>query len=106
MKFKMEKKVIILAIIIILIILLAWAPWITTNYAEERAVNAFESKQEGIVDGCGFNCEGCGIKSSHRSLFGYSVEIEYACGLLPADTEEYHTKDSIFVSAFGTVHSL
>jgi hypothetical protein len=37
-------------------------------------------------------------------LFGYRVEIEYACGLLKEDLKENHETRNLFVSFLGTVH--
>ncbi len=57
-----------------------------------------------VQDGCGFNCKDCGFKSSEKTLLGRKVIIEYACGLLPSDSPEYHKKKELFVSFLGTVH--
>jgi len=100
MKFKLA---ICLAAVGILA-LLAWCPWITPDFAAARAVNVFEERQKGIVDGCGFNCKGCGVKEAARAWFGSVVTIEYACGLLPADLPQYHRTGRAFVSCLGTVH--
>jgi len=83
--------------------LMMWAPWITKGFAENRAAAVFQEQQEGVIDGCGFECEGCGVKGSYRTFFGYSVALEYACGLLPSDSPLYHTRSEMFISAFGTV---
>ncbi|MCT8138416.1 hypothetical protein H1D32_12070 [Anaerobacillus sp. CMMVII] len=89
---------------ILTIIFVAFSPWITEGVAENRAISAFENKQKGVMDGCGFNCEGCGVIKSTKVAFGYRVEIEYACGLLEADLKEYHQYKTLFVSFLGTVH--
>jgi len=101
-----NKKIIIASVCIILLILLIWTPWITKEYAEGIVSQRFASEWQGISDGCGFNCNGCGVKDSHRALFGYTVTIEYACGMLPSDSPEYHRTNTIYVSLFGTVHGL
>lgn len=98
------KNITIIIVALIILILLAWSPWITKSYAENRVVEAFEESQKDIIDGCGFNCNGCGVKESHKTLFGYSVKIEYACGFLPFDSPEYHRTSTMFVSFIGTVH--
>ncbi len=98
------KNITIIASILVILVLLAWSPWITKSYAENRVVEAFEESQKDIVDGCGFNCNGCGVKESQKTLFGYFVKIEYACGLLPSDSPEYHRTTTKFVSFIGTVH--
>jgi hypothetical protein len=87
-------------------ILFAWSPWLTRAYAETRAVEAFDKAWEFVVDGCGTNCKGCGTVSSQRVPFGVLVTIEYACGLIPADTPEYHQRATAFVSSLGTVHRI
>jgi hypothetical protein len=84
--------------------LFAWSPWITRKSAERRAVDSFNKAWESVADGCGINCEGCGAVSSRRVLFGVLVTIEYACGMIPADSPEYHRQSSVFVSTFGTAH--
>jgi hypothetical protein len=96
----------VLIVILGFSVLLIFAPWITPGYAEETVVRNFETGWEGIADGCGFNCEGCGIVQSERVPFGYRVQIEYACGMLPADLPEFHHRADAFVSLFGTVHGL
>jgi hypothetical protein len=89
-----------------LVILLSWSPWLTQASAEVRAVRSFNKTWESVADGCGTNCNGCGAISSQRLPFGVLVTIEYACGLIPADSPEYHQRSTAFVSPFGTVHGL
>jgi len=89
-------------VLIILLGLLAWSPWVTQDYAEGKATQEFTSSWEGVIDGCGFNCDGCGVKSSQKKLFGYSVTIGYGCGMKTA--AEAAETGKIFVSAIGTVH--
>jgi hypothetical protein len=86
--------------------LLLWSPWITSGYAEAAVVRSFEAQWENVVDGCGFNCQGCGVMESERVPFGYRVVIVYACGLLPADSPEFYRQSEAFVSLFSTVHEL
>lgn len=88
------------------LLLLLWAPWLSADAAQQRAVTAFQSAWSGVSDGCGFNCQGCGAVGATRTAFGWRVEVEYACGLLPADLPEYHRRDTLFVSALGTVHGI
>ena len=99
----MNKSLIISLIIIVIIILLVWAPWITGSYAERKVSQKFNEKWEGVMDGCGFNCDDCGVKESHRTFFGYSVKIEYECGMKV--NNDHQIKD-IFVSLFGTIHGI
>ena len=84
----------------------AWAPWITRDFAAQRAGEAFTGAWQGVMDGCGLQCKGCGVKEPVKVWFGYWVPLVYACGLLPADTPEYHLTRSVFVSFLGTVHGL
>lgn len=98
------KKFIVLAgliVITIFVALFAWSPWVTKIYAEKRVIEVFEDKQSDIIDGCGFNCEGCGVIDSHKALFGYSVYVEYGCGM-----KRYPFYAKKFVSFIGTVHNL
>jgi hypothetical protein len=83
-----------------------WAPWLTQQYVETRVVQEFDAAWVGVADGCGFSCEGCGVKKSARVLTGYSVSIEYACGLLPHDSPAFHETRTVHVSLLGTVHGL
>ncbi len=85
-------------------IAILWAPWITKAWAEARTEQAFEAAWYGVVDGCGFQCEGCGVKGSRRVIAGHKVEIEYACGLIPYDAPEFHMTEEAYVSFLGTVH--
>ena len=102
----MKGKILIVVLCVILFTLLAWAPWITKDYAERTVSQRFISQWQGVADGCGFNCDGCGVKESHRALFGYYVKIEYACGMPPSDFPVPHQTDEVFVSFLGTVHGL
>ena len=91
---------------IIIIVLIAWSPWLTQTYAENRTVDAFNKSWEYVADGCGTHCTGCGAISSQRIPFGILVTIEYGCGMIPEDTPEYHERGTAFVSIFGTVYGL
>ena len=84
---------------LIILVLLSWSPWITKTYAEKKVIEAFEESQKGIVDGCGFNCEGCGIADSNKMLFGYKVNIKFKCGM-----KNYFRVHAKFVSFIGSVH--
>lgn len=89
--------------VVVVLVVIAWSPWITKNNAEKKVVAAFEKSQMGIADGCSMNCNGCGITTSRKIPFGYTVSIEYMCGPLP-DTPKNHQKGTRFVSFVGTVH--
>lgn len=91
-------------IVILLIGFFAWSPWLTESFTKARAVTPFNKTWESVADGCGMNCEGCGARSARRVPFGAWVVIEYACGLIPEDSSQYHDRTEVFVSAFGTVH--
>lgn len=93
------------------LILLAWAPWVTKNYAESKVIEYFEQrnlefKQKGMLDTARtLNCPGCGIVSSSRILFGYSIFVKSDLeGRLEPLPEEYLVEEYFFVSALGTVH--
>ena len=92
--------------VLALTLILAWSPWLTRASAEDRAVDTFNRAWEFVADGCGTSCTGCGAVSSRHVPFGVIVEIEYGCGMLPADLPEYHRQSHAFVSALGTVHGL
>ena len=101
----MHRKIALRIIFVVAsIILFAFSPWITKDIAENRAIRAFQNDQKDIVDGCGFNCDGCGVVTSEKVLFGYHVQIEYACGLISKDIRENHQLKNVFVSFLGTVH--
>ena len=102
----MSKPLAFLIAAVSLFALMVWSPWMTRKQAESRVVDHFSSSWEGVVDGCGFYCEGCGAKPARRLVVGFSVEIEYACGLIPEDTPEFHQAETAYVSPFGTVHGL
>jgi hypothetical protein len=84
--------------------LLAWSPWLTVSSAKVRAVEVFNRSWTSVVDGCGTNCKGCGAIEAQRVPFSVKVTLEYGCGMMPADTPEYHERAIGFVSAIGTVH--
>lgn len=95
-----------LILLLLLLALLAWSPWLSADFARQRAESAFSAGWQGVADGCGLNCKGCGAVQAGKTWFGYRVTVEYACGLLPADSPQYHRRAEGFVSFLGTVHSL
>jgi hypothetical protein len=95
-----------LALLLIAVVLLIWSPWISAHKAGNRVVAAFNAAWDGVIDGCGFECNGCGVKGTRKGVIGYAVSIEYACGLIPEDSPEYHITDVVFVTPLGTVHGL
>lgn len=92
--------------IFLLVLLAAASPWLTPEWAAETAAQHFEQGWYQVADGCGFNCEDCGVTDVQRAVFGFRVSIEYACGLIPADLPEYHQNAQGFVSFLGSVHGL
>jgi threonine/homoserine efflux transporter RhtA len=102
----LRKYSFVILIALILIVISAWSPWLTPASAEARAVDSFNTSWQSVADGCGINCKGCGAVASQRVPFGVRVTIEFACGLIPADSREYHRQATAFVSALGTVHGL
>ncbi|MFC6228858.1 hypothetical protein ACFQI7_13670 [Paenibacillus allorhizosphaerae] len=99
------KHIIVIAIVLVFIVSgIIISPWVTVSFAEHQAVTTFEGQWKNVQDGCGFNCKDCGVKASEKVLFGRKVIIEYACGLLPSDSPEYHKRKELFVSFLGTVH--
>ena len=103
----MRRKLLTIAITTLLVVLLfAWAPWIDGSYAKERAVAEFERTWLNVADGCGFGCHGCGAVDVRKAAFGMRVTLDYACGMLPADSPEYHQQADVFVSFMGKVHGL
>ncbi len=100
---KLKKIIMSIFIVILLVSLFFWSPWITKDFAESRVIERFEKINSRISDGCGFNCKGCGVINSNKVAFGYVITIEYACGLLPRDSKEFHQKQTKYVSFIGSV---
>ena len=102
------KKYLITSLIIATVVfgMLAWSPWISGQYAKERAVAEFERAWLNVADGCGFGCHGCGAVETKKILFGTQVTLEYACGMLPEDSPEYHQQVDVFVSFLGKAYGL
>jgi hypothetical protein len=102
----MRWRIVVLVVLVLGLVLLVWSPWLTRAGVETRIRGAFQAAWGGVVDGCGFNCEGCGVVRVERLAAGYRATIEYACGLLPEDSPAYHVTDRVYVSPLGTVHGL
>lgn len=102
----MKRKPLLLVIFLLVLILVIWSPWIGETYAKEHAVAEFERAWLNVADGCGFNCHGCGAVASRKVPFGTQVTLEFACGMLPSDSPEYHQQAAVFVSSLGTVYGL
>jgi len=103
----MRRKIPLIATVTLVVIaLLLWSPWISGSYAKERAVAEFERAWLNVADGCGFACHGCGAVEVKKVAFGMQVTLEYACGMLPADSPEYHQQADVFVSFLGKVYGL
>ncbi len=97
------KKQIVFSLIIAAVVLLLWAPWLSKRVAVRRAEIAFTSAWQGTADGCGFNCQGCGVVDARRVIGGWQVTLDYACGLVPEDATQYHQRDEGYVSGYGFV---
>ena len=103
----MRRRLSLIAIIALVIFaLLLWAPWINGSYAKERAVAGFERAWLNVADGRGFACHGCGAAAWKKVPFGAQVTLEYACGMIPKDSPEYHQQTNVFVSYLGKVYGL
>lgn len=100
----LSKSMIFIVITLVSVAIFAFPPWITKEFATTRAITSFQDSQRDIEDGCGFNCNGCSVIQSKKVMFGYRVEMEYACGLVKKDLKEKHKTRSVFVSFIGTVH--
>jgi hypothetical protein len=98
------KSLLTITLALSIIILLAWSPWLTVSSAKVHAVESFNKSWEFVADGCGTMCKGCGAIEAKRIPFGVKVTLEYGCGMMPADSSEYHKQTTGFVSALGTVH--
>lgn len=99
----MRKRYLLLSFLLLLA-LTAWAPWVTADFARARVEAGFVQSWQGVADGCGLNCKGCGVVRVEKTLFGARVTLEYACGLLPSDSPEYHQRSAGWVSFLGTLH--
>lgn len=103
----MKKYLLISLLMTILVLgLFAWSPWISGQYAKERAVAEFERAWLNVADGCGFACHGCGAVAWKKVPWGAQVTLEYACGMLPADSPENHQQANVFISSLGKVYGL
>ncbi len=102
----MKRKPLLLVLILILLALFLWSPWISAQYAKERAVAQFERAWLNVADGCGFACHDCGAVAANKVPFGAQVTLEYACGLQPDDSPESHQQADVFVSSLGMVYGL
>ena len=103
----MRRKLLTVAITtLVVVILFLWTPWINASYAKERAVAEFERAWLNVADGCGFACHGCGAIDVKKAAFGMQVTLDYACGMLPEDSPEYHQQADVFVSFLGKVYGL
>jgi len=112
----MERQISFTVLLLALVLVVLWAPWLTPQRAERRVLDEFDAAWQRVKDGCGFNCRGClrpaafgrgcGVTQLLRVPAGYAVDIEYACGLLPQDSAEFHESRLVYVSAVGTVHGL
>jgi hypothetical protein len=101
-----RKQTVLIVLMVAALALVAWSPWISGQYAKERAVAEFERAWLNVADGCGFACHGCGAVEAKKVPFGAQVALEYACGLQPADSPENHQQAVVFVSSLGKAYGL
>lgn len=95
-------KRVLLIIFLSVLIILAWSPWISKEYAKEKAIKNFEEAQK--ISMCDLLCPKVtlmGVKTIDKIPFGYLAELEYK--------EEIYDRTSTssrkyFVSFFGKVH--
>jgi len=102
----MKRNLLLPFVILALFGLLLWSPWVTQETARQRTEQALLDAWLNVADGCGVDCNGCGAIQAQRVPFGMLVTLEYGCGMIPADTSEYHERTLIFVSTLGTVHGI
>lgn len=101
-----SKSWVLLALSIILLIFALYYPWMKADKAREALVEQFNAKWQGVQDGCGINCKGCGPQEALKVLGGYKIRLEYACGILPEDKPEYHKNATVFVSFLGSASGI
>lgn len=99
-----SRRVIVLAACFSFAAMFAWSPWLSPARAVNQVKAAFETKWHGVADGC--SLDNSGIRSVKRTVFGYSIKIEYACGMLPSNSREFYRYKNVYVSPFATVHNL
>jgi hypothetical protein len=99
-----RKFLITLALSLMLSALAAWSPWVTPWFAEQTGIVQFNLKWMNVIDGCGFNCEGCGATGYRKAAFGAHVTLQYGCGLIYPG-EPLKSSD-IFISFLGTAHGI
>lgn len=99
---KKRKSYYIIAIFFLILILFSPPP----AFAKFMVYQKVHFDNYNQTDGCGFNCNGCGVQNTEKVLFGRKVSFIYACGLIPADLPEYHESAEAFVSFIGTVKIL
>ena len=103
----MKRNLLVSLIITIVVFgIFAWSPWISGQYAKERAVAEFERTWLNVADGCGFGCHGCGAVGVKKVAFGRQVKLDFTCGMLPEASPEYHQQADVFVSFLGKVYGL
>jgi hypothetical protein len=101
-----NKPILITLLLIVVMFLSLFSPWLTPSTVESIVINEMKNSQRNITDGCGINCNGCGIKNYKEASFGRYVDVEFACGMLPKYDPKYHKMTTFFVSFLGTVHQV
>lgn len=97
----MTKIVIVGVAILALGGLFIWSPWITAESAGEKALAAYTKTMEDVVDGCGFDCDDCGVTNVEKSLTGYSVALTVGCSFT-AGPGQGTTSINMFVPVLGS----
>ncbi|RXT06569.1 hypothetical protein [Ammoniphilus sp. CFH 90114] len=102
----MNKLSMLAVLALVILFFIISSPWLTPSTINSIVASAIESSQEDMVDGCGMDCNGCGVKKVEKVAFGSIAKIEFACGLIPEDLPEYHEEARVFISFLGTVHQV
>lgn len=97
--------VLVLIGLVSLMMLARWSPWLSESYTVARAVHTFERLNAEVADGCGFQCEQCGVKGMWQVPFGRKVWLEYNCGGPYESAQAYPPNYTTtgFVSFWGKV---
>ena len=56
------KLPLVTALFLVAMFLALFSPWLTPPTVEKIVFNAVVDSQKNVIDGCGFNCKGCGVK--------------------------------------------
>lgn len=75
--------------LVVIIALFMWSPWLTEHRVIRTIMRDFEISQQSKTDGCDL----LSVRNVQRTLFGFSADILYACGIVQpgGDIGEWHT---------------